>query len=284
MTEDVLVKGYTWLRNGQPILGATENAYTSVFEDGASRLSLRAVFFRPGFAEATVESNELQLPGAYLVSTPKPTVGGEPFAGRTLTANVGLWDAGVALAYQWLRDGQAIVGANSPSYVLVGDDVGSAISVSVTGSRSGYYSNTQTSLATATVGFGAQVLTPTPTISGTAKVGETLTVLPGTWDSGASLTYQWLRNGTAITGATAPTYVLQVADLNYAMAVAVTSARNGFTSVIKTSAVSSAVGLGTISPVGTISVVSDFLASVASQWNADSRRHRGRLFISIRGR
>ena len=50
-----------------------------------------------------------------------------------------------------------------------------------------------------------------PTISGTAKVGSTLTANAGTWTAGATLAYQWYRSGAKIEGATRPTYPLVVA-------------------------------------------------------------------------
>ncbi|NGZ99923.1 hypothetical protein G5V59_05725 [Nocardioides sp. W3-2-3] len=46
----------------------------------------------------------------------------------------------------------------------------------------------------------------TPTISGTTAVGSTLTAAPGTWTTGTTFGYQWLRAGVAISGATAATY------------------------------------------------------------------------------
>ena len=51
-----------------------------------------------------------------------------------------------------------------------------------------------------------------PTISGTAKVGKTLTAKAGTFSMAGKVSYQWLRNGAAISGATASTYTLRSAD------------------------------------------------------------------------
>ena len=78
-------------------------------------------------------------------------------------------------------------------------------------------------------------LTPTPTISGVAAVGKTLTSKPGTWDSGVALTYKWYRSGSVITGATSTTYSLLAADFGKTMTVTVTGAKNGFKTVSKTS-------------------------------------------------
>mgnify|MGYP003704356425 CR=1 FL=1 len=45
-----------------------------------------------------------------------------------------------------------------------------------------------------------------PKISGTAKVGSTLTAKPGTWTSKTTFSYQWYANGKAISKATKVTY------------------------------------------------------------------------------
>jgi len=51
--------------------------------------------------------------------------------------------------------------------------------------------------------------TTTPSISGTARVGTTVTATPGRWTLDATThTYQWLGNGTPISGATGPTYTI----------------------------------------------------------------------------
>lgn len=56
------------------------------------------------------------------------------------------------------------------------------------------------------------VNTVAPAISGTPLVGETLTSTTGTWDDASSHLYQWRRDGVAIAGATASTYVMTPAD------------------------------------------------------------------------
>jgi hypothetical protein len=59
------------------------------------------------------------------------TVSGGPAAGSTLTADAET-DGDGGLTYQWLRDGDAIGGETSPTYVTVADDLGTLISVEVT--------------------------------------------------------------------------------------------------------------------------------------------------------
>lgn len=69
------------------------------------------------------------------------------------------------------------------------------------------------------------VNTVAPAITGTAEVGQTLTRTLGTWTGTGTITYatQWLRNGTAISGATGATYLQQGADVGPLITVRVTA-------------------------------------------------------------
>jgi hypothetical protein len=51
-----------------------------------------------------------------------------------------------------------------------------------------------------------------PVVTGTPTTGQTLTCTVGSWANADSTTFQWLRNGAAIVGATDDQYVLVVAD------------------------------------------------------------------------
>lgn len=80
-----------------------------------------------------------------------------------------------------------------------------------------------------------------PSFTGTLEVGETLTAVDGTWSGSPTFTYQWERspngaNGwTAISGATAGTYIADAADENQFLRVRVV-ATNAGGSTIATSA------------------------------------------------
>jgi hypothetical protein len=93
---------------------------------------------------------------------------------------------------------------------------------------------------------GAITNTVAPVVSGRAKVGSTLTASRGTWTpgSGVSFTYQWLRAGAPIAGATSASYVPRPADLGKSLSVRVT-ATNG-SSASATSAGTTAVAKGSL--------------------------------------
>ncbi|CAN5178111.1 hypothetical protein BH09ACT6_BH09ACT6_12070 [soil metagenome] len=91
-------------------------------------------------------------------------------------------------------------------------DVGSTLTVTVTGSQIGITSVSRTSAAASKV-LNIFTATPTPTISGTATVGKKLTAATGTWmPAPTTFTYQWKSSGTLIWRATSSTYSLVAAD------------------------------------------------------------------------
>lgn len=79
-------------------------------------------------------------------------------------------------------------------------------------------------------------LTP-PWVGGAAKAGSTLTANPGTWrpGNGVTFTYQWLKDGVPVAGATAPTLALDQGSVGGRYAVRVTAASPGLTSATLTS-------------------------------------------------
>jgi hypothetical protein len=56
------------------------------------------------------------------------------------------------------------------------------------------------------------VLVAAPAIAGSGRIGETLGASRGTWNDAESFTFQWLRNGNEIAGATGANYVPVDAD------------------------------------------------------------------------
>jgi hypothetical protein len=76
-------------------------------------------------------------------------------------------------------------------------------------------------------------LTGTVSISGVPVVGQTLTANTGALDGSGTISYQWRRGGTNISGANSSTYVLVAADAGSTITVTVT--RSGYTSSVTSS-------------------------------------------------
>jgi lysophospholipase L1-like esterase len=233
---------YQWLRDGTAIASATTSSYAMVPADVGTHLSVRVTGTKDHYAAATRTSDATA--GVTLgtqVLTPTPTISGEPSVGGQLEVVPGSWATGATLAYQWLRGGAAISGATSATYVITAVDAGTQLSVRVTGSQAGYAPVSRTSDLTAMVTGLTLTSAPTPTVIGTAALGETLLVATGSWDSGVVLTYQWQRNGSGISGETGASHAVTAADVGARLAVRVTGTKPGFAPVARTSALTSVV-------------------------------------------
>jgi hypothetical protein len=79
-----------------------------------------------------------------------------------------------------------------------------------------------------------------PAITGTKTVGQALTCSSGTWSKSPAYAYQWLRDGVAITGATASTRLLAAPDAGALMSCTVTATAAGV-SAVATSAQTTAI-------------------------------------------
>jgi hypothetical protein len=247
---------YQWLRAGTAIPGATAATYKLVAADGGKALTAKVTGTKPGFTTVAKTSTATAAITSVLTATPTPTISGTVKVGQTLTAKPGTWaPATVTLKYQWLRGTTAISGATAATYKPVTADAGATLTVKVTGSKAGHVTVAKTSAATAVVTGGILTATPVPTVSGTTTVGQSLTAKAGTWaPATVTLKYQWLRAGTAISGATASTYKLTTADAGKALTVKVIGSKSGFTTVAKTSAATAAItNLLTATPTPTIS-------------------------------
>jgi len=171
-----------------------------------------------------------------------PVITGTAKVGSTLTVQPGVWTpAPVALSYQWEANGVPISGATGATYTATSATAGAVLTVDVTGSKAGFAPETRTSAPTAPVATGT-LTAATPTISGSAKIGSTLTAKPGTWGpSPVTLKYQWRANGVAISGATAASYKVGSLLLGSKITVSVTGTKTGYTSTVRTSAATASV-------------------------------------------
>ena len=179
--------------------------------------------------------SELTVPGPAAANSPAtgaPTISGTAQVEETLTADIsGIDDAdgldNVSYSYQWLANGADIAGATSSSYTLVDADKGKTIQVKVSFRDDGNNPETLTSAATAAVEPRPNSpATGAPTISGTVRVGETLTaetsaIADADGMSGAVFSYLWLADAADIAGATSDAYTPVADDVGKAIKVKV---------------------------------------------------------------
>ena len=138
-------------------------------------------------------------------ATGAPAISGTAQVGETLEVDTsGISDAdgleNATFTYQWLADDADINGATGSTYTLADADEGKAIKVEVSFTDDEGNNETLTSAATATVSAANIPATGAPTISGTARVGEVLTVdTSGISDEdgmeNASFTFTWGASG-----------------------------------------------------------------------------------------
>ena len=228
---------YQWVANDgtadTDITDATDSTYTLVADDEGKTVKVRVSFTDDAGNVETLTSTATNSVAARpdSAATGAPTISGTSQVGEALTADTsGIGDAdgltNVSYSYQWIRsDGTSdadITDAADSTYTLVAADEDKTIKVRVSFTDDGGNEEALTSAATTAV--AAKPNTPAtglPTISGTARVGETLTAdMSGIGDAdgltNVTYSYQWIRNDgtsdTAITRATHSTYTLAAAD------------------------------------------------------------------------
>ena len=183
-----------------------------------------------------------QMQSSNTPATGGPGITGTVGAGETLTATTDLIEdedglTGATFTYQWLVDGAEINGATDSTYIVIAADEGKPIEVRVAFTDDAGNPESLTSypflfappltirdvpvIASNTPATGA------PTITGTVRVGETLTA--NTTDisdsdglNNATFTYQWLADDADITDATGSTYALVAADEGKTVKVRIT--------------------------------------------------------------
>ena len=158
-------------------------------------------------------------------NSPTPSISGVPNVGSTLTANEGVWDAGVMFSYQWLS-GSKVVGT-AKTLSLTKFDLGQQITLQLQVSKRGYVGEFKTSTSIL-VKAGTFTKAMAPEISGVVRVGKTLKCVTTGWIPGAKFTYQWHLDGKKIVGAIGSTFKPLPAHKKHKLSVVVTQSSTGY--------------------------------------------------------
>lgn len=220
---------YHWYRDGVAIEGANQDFYILTQADVGSRISVTVFYTDAQGTDEFISSDPTDVvENINDAPTGNLLIEGVVREGRTLTIENTLNDLDgnpASFNYQWLRDGVAIAGATGDTYTLTQDDVGSKITVVATYVDGG---NTTETIESAPVGPVIpidQAPTGGLAIAGSATQGQTLSVQNTINDpdgNPTSFTYQWYRDGVAISGATSENYTLTQADVGSIITVATT--------------------------------------------------------------
>ena len=211
---------YQWKKNGAAIGGATSPSYTTpatVAGDNSAQFTV-TVSNSVGSATSNAAILTVNVPPSITAQPAGKTVN----VGQTATFSVTATGTGT-LTYQWKKNGAAISGATSASYTTpaaTASDNGALFTVTVTGSASSVTSSAATLTVNAPPTISAQPASKTVTTGQTATFSVTAS-------GSGTLTYQWNKNGAAISGATSASYTTPAttsADNGAAFTVIVTNA------------------------------------------------------------
>jgi len=241
-----------WTANGSPVPNSDDK--TSFVPSPAlvgQQLVATVTGSRSGFRTASAQSAPVTVsPGTIPLFT-APTITGTAQVGSVLHGHVATWGSTLSLvteAWQWRAGGVDIPGATGLDYTVKPGDVGTAITlVERLSSPPAYQTLTTESLPTAVVPAPVISPAPTPTVSGTPRVGTPLTAQAGSWMPGVALGFQWYVGGSPVAGATGTSYIPQAGDLGQSVRVDVTGSRAGYPTVSRSSAGTSAVAPGVLS-------------------------------------
>lgn len=243
MTPSNATVGYEWIVDGA--VKGSSSTYTVDASDVGKAIQLRVTgngnFRGSAISAATnkVVSNTL-VTGVKLSTT-------APVVGNTLSATITPADAKVA--YAWKVGGYQV--SNAATYTVTAADVGKQIELIVSGT--GTFSGSATSGLTAAVSATSAIadvtiVNKTNAAAGAAPtVDDVLAAMPS--PAQATVTYQWKRDGAAISGATSANYTVAADDVGKKLTVTVTG--TGSYSGEKTSAATGAVAAKPSKPVVT---------------------------------
>ncbi|WP_282058858.1 hypothetical protein [Lentibacter algarum] len=231
---DASTVSYQWYRDGTAISDATNTSYTLTKDDVGAVITAKQSYTDDfGSAHSVTSAATSAVSNVNDDPTGSVTISGTTSQGSELTAVTttladedGLGD----LSYQWLRNGSDIDGATASTYTLTQDDVGAQISTRVSYTDGGSASESVVSSPSSAVTNVNDDPTGSVTISGTASQGSELTAITTTLadeDGLGTLSYQWLRDGSDIDGATASTYTLTQNDVDATISVKVSYTDDG---------------------------------------------------------
>ena len=207
---------YEWLVGG--VLKSTNTTYTVDANDVGKTIQLRVTGTGSYKGTVTSAATNAVISNTVLTGVTLNTIA--PVVGDVMTATLN--PAGASVIYAWKVGGYQV--SNAATYTVTANDVGKQIELIVTGT--GVYSGTQSSGLTAAVSASRAVADVTirndsnPTAGAAPSVGDKLTAVPS--PAQATVTYQWNRDGAAISGATAVSYTVAAEDTGCKLSVTVT--------------------------------------------------------------
>ena len=220
MTPSNATVSYSWLVGG--VQKATTSTYTVTSADVGKSIQLKITGTGNYTGTATSAATANVLSNTQITSVKLSTK--VPVVGDVLSATVE--PAGATVLYAWRMDGIQV--SNAATYAVPESAVGKKIELIVTGTGafSGMLSSGETEAVLSNrIVNGVTIINETNTTAGAVPtVGDKLTAKPS--PAQATVSYQWMRNGAAIAGATSQSYTATNADIGAKLSVMVTGIGN----------------------------------------------------------
>ena len=249
----------SWLRDGETISGATSSNYTLTQQDVGASVSGKVTYVDGGgITESLATSATAIIENVNDAPTGSIIISGSNSEGSTLTldtSSVVDEDGLGSLIIVWKAGDTAIAGANTSTYILTSSEIGKTISAQVSYTDGQGASETLTSASTLIVTNVNTEPTGSLRITGTTAQGETLTADTSSIadaDGLGALSYQWLRDGTKITGETNSSYTTVDADVGAKLSATVTYTDLQGTAETLTSASTTAIADKNDAPTGSL--------------------------------
>lgn len=220
---------YAWKVDGVAVTGARSSTFTVPESAAGKGITVTVTGLKQYYeSSATSAPTAAVTPGTF--AAPLPAVTGTAKVGMTLTVNRGTWSpVPSAVQYVWKADGVTIATQATSAFVVPASANGKRLTVTVTGSRAGYTTKSVTSGQTAVIAPGT-FTAPRPTISGTTRVGSTLTVSRGTWSPApSSVNYVWKADGAYLETRRDNRFVIPSRARGKHLTVTVVGSRAGYT-------------------------------------------------------
>ena len=223
---------YQWSKNGAAISGATSSTYTTPAETTSDNNAKFTVAVSNS-AGSVISNAAILTVNAVAVA---PAITSQPasqsvMAGQSATFNVAATGTS-PMTFQWRKNGTAISGAIASTYTTPAEtttDNKAQFTVAVGNTMGTATSNT--AVLTVNSVITAPTITTQPA-NQTVVAGQTATFTVSTTGT-SPMTYQWSKNGSAISGATLATYTTPaetISDNNAKFAVAVSNSAGNATS------------------------------------------------------
>jgi hypothetical protein len=144
--DDGVTFEYQWFASGKAIGGATNKTFTLTAAQLAKTISVKVTGSLEGYVSVTKASaSSAKVAAGAITIAPVPEIVGIAKAGKAVSVKTGVWVSGAKLKIVWLLDGKAIKGATGTKLTLAKTAKGHKLSVSVTGTATGYLATTKVS-------------------------------------------------------------------------------------------------------------------------------------------